>query len=85
MCLIDFVIVYNLLCARVYSRLAAQVNGFSSDEVAFVQAPVKTSVCNLAYDRFNLLYTKKDSVVFYWSIGFSPALRASHNKKRTFP
>ncbi|AHZ78633.1 hypothetical protein DW66_4128 [Pseudomonas putida] len=85
MCLIDFVIVYNLLCARVYSRLAAQVNGFSSDEVAFVQAPVKTSVCNLAYDRFNLLYTKKDSAVFYWPIGFSPALRASHNKKRTFP
>ncbi|AFK71227.1 hypothetical protein YSA_08242 [Pseudomonas putida ND6] len=85
MCLIDFVIVYNLLCDRVYSRLAAQVNGFSSTKLAFVRAPVKTRVCVIAYDRFKILYTKISLVVFYLFDRFSTALRASHNKKRTFP
>ncbi|XBG33899.1 hypothetical protein ABH853_23570 [Pseudomonas sp. 13.2] len=85
LCLIDFVIVYNLLCDRVYSRLAAQVNGFSSTKLAFVRAPVKTRVCVIAYDRFKILYTKISLVVFYLFDRFSTALRASHNKKRTFP
>ena len=85
LCLIDFVIAYNLRCDRVYSRLAPQVNGFSSAKLAFARAPVKTAICTIAYDRFKILYTKIHPVVFYLSYRFSTALRASHNKKRTFP
>ncbi len=45
---------------------------------------MKTAFRRIEYDRFKILYTKISFVVFYLRYRFSTALRASHNKKRTF-